>query len=105
VTGAELIAAERRRQINEEGWTAEHDEEHDDFELSRAACCYAKTAEYTYTHAPITGPLFVEDGWPWEDEWWKPSTDPIRNFVKAGALIAAEIDRLSRVAPPGLETT
>jgi hypothetical protein len=25
--------------------------------------------------------------------WWKPST-PVRNLEKAGALIAAEIDRL-----------
>jgi hypothetical protein len=32
--------------------------------------------------------------WPWEKSWWKPSADPIRNLVKAGALIAAEIDRL-----------
>jgi hypothetical protein len=32
--------------------------------------------------------------WPWEGEWWKPSTDPVRNLVKAGALIASEIDRL-----------
>jgi hypothetical protein len=28
--------------------------------------------------------------------WWKPSTDPIRNLERAGALIAAEIDRLER---------
>ena len=29
-------------------------------------------------------------------EWWKPSIDPVRNLAKAGALIAAEIDRLQR---------
>jgi hypothetical protein len=34
--------------------------------------------------------------WPWDKEWWKPSDDPTRNLVKAGALIAAEIDRLQR---------
>ena len=32
--------------------------------------------------------------WPWAKKWWKPSDDPVRNLVKAGALIAAEIDRL-----------
>jgi hypothetical protein len=37
------------------------------------------------------------EGWPWDEKWWKPSTNPIRNLVKAGALIAAEIDRLQRV--------
>jgi hypothetical protein len=36
--------------------------------------------------------------WPWDQEWWKPSDDPIRNLAKAGALIAAEIDRLQRKA-------
>jgi len=34
--------------------------------------------------------------WPWGSEWWKPSKDPIRDLVKAGALIAAEIDRLQK---------
>lgn len=36
-------------------------------------------------------------GWPFNRKEWKPSSDPIRNLVKAGALIAAEIDRLHRV--------
>ena len=30
------------------------------------------------------------------EEWWKP-TDSIRDLVKAGALIAAEIERLQRI--------
>jgi len=34
--------------------------------------------------------------WPFSSEWWKPAQDPIRNLVKAGALIAAEIDHLQR---------
>lgn len=33
--------------------------------------------------------------WPWAVRWWKPK-DPIRDLVRAGALIAAEIDRLQR---------
>jgi hypothetical protein len=36
----------------------------------------------------------VEAAWPWDKERWKPSMDPKRNLVKAGALIAAELDRL-----------
>jgi hypothetical protein len=36
------------------------------------------------------------DDWPWDWRFWKPSVDPIRDLVKAGALIAAEIDRLQR---------
>lgn len=38
------------------------------------------------------------EGWPWRDEDWKPSNDRVANLVKAGALIAAEIDRLQRSA-------
>lgn len=36
---------------------------------------------------------------PWDAEWWKPSADPIRNLEKAGALLAAGIDRLIALRP------
>ena len=39
---------------------------------------------------------FYPDEWPWNITWWKPSTDPVRNLTKAGALIAAEIERIQR---------
>lgn len=93
--GAALIAAERQRQVEVEGWEAKHDDRHDKGELIAAARCYAYAAACQVgsgipTNTPPGGP------WPWSDGWWKPSTDPIRNLVKAGALIAAEIDRLKR---------
>ncbi len=91
--GIALITAERQRQIREEGWTAEHDDKHDMGELAKAAACYA------------VGEQIIKEGygystelWPWDTEWWNPSSDPIRNLTKAGALIAAEIDRLLRKA-------
>lgn len=100
MSGVELIAAERRRQVEEEGWTAEHDEEHIDGELCGGAAAYA-----TVAHRQIgSGQFYAESvkppaqTWRWSHEWWKPSEDPIRNLVKAGALIAAEIDRLQRRA-------
>lgn len=41
-TGVDLIAAERKRQIEKEGWTLQHDrDEHTGGELALAACCYA----------------------------------------------------------------
>lgn len=92
-TGAARILAERQRQIEVKGWTPEHDAEHDSCELAMAASSYLLAARHpnpTQTTTPI-GP------WPWHAEWWKPSDDPIRNLVKAGALIAAEIDRLQRL--------
>ena len=35
----------------------------------------------------------IKRTWPWEQESFKPTTD-IRDLIKAGALIAAAIDRL-----------
>ena len=94
-TGIELIAEERERQVTQEGWTPEHDDQHVHGEMAAAAACYA--AE-TYSPKPAlnANPLSgVASHWPWDWSWWKPS-GRIRNLVKAGALIAAEIDRLQR---------
>jgi hypothetical protein len=99
-TGAERIAAERQRQIEKEGWTAEHDDEHYGSQLARAAACYALPDELrrqpTKDGEPRI-PLF-DILWPWESRWWKPTPgNRIRELEKAGALIAAEIDRLLRL--------
>lgn len=96
MSGIELIAAERQRQIAVEGWTPEHDDEHGMGEMAAAAVCYAQLGidEEIRAVGPV-GDFFIE-WWPWANEWWKPSEDPIRNLVKAGALIAAEIDRHAR---------
>ena len=40
-TGIKLIAKERKRQIEKEGWSAEHDSQHKDGEIAIAASCYA----------------------------------------------------------------
>jgi hypothetical protein len=96
-SGISLISAERKRQIEEEGWTPQHDDEHDNYEMSSAACCYAQMGRGGPYSNPTAGK--PPRGWPirWGDGWWKPNPDPIKNLVKAGALIAAEIDRLQRV--------
>jgi len=88
-TGVEIIAEERKRQVEKEGWTADHDAEHDKGELAVAAACYA----VYHTDASVEYPRDVENGWPWAQYYWRPS-DSIRNLAKAGALIAAEIDRI-----------
>lgn len=84
--GFALIAEERLRQITDEGWTPDHDDQYDEGELVVAAIHYTARDYF----------VGVSDPWPWHESWWKPSDDPIRNLVKAGALIAAEIDRLYR---------
>ena len=91
-SGVELIAEERARQISAEGWTPGHDDEHTDDEMPKAALCYIEEAIWGLYPLADMNP---HPDWPWEPKWWKPS-EPIRNLVKAGALIAAEIDRLIR---------
>lgn len=83
--GVGLIAAERRRQVEAEGWTPEHD-----VELAEAAVSYALVGSTGVNRRQL-----AEELWPLEPAWWKPG-DPIRNLVKAGALIAAKIERLKR---------
>lgn len=97
--GATLIAEERERQISDEGWCDSHDDGHDYGEIIRAALCYAEAALDVLRHnaRPVNIAPFL---WPWEKKWWKPDhKNAVRNLVKAGALIAAEIDRLQRAEP------
>jgi hypothetical protein len=91
-TGIELIAHERERQVKVEGWSEEHDDTHKKSALAVAAVEYANCSIYQQR-----GCEYVPLQWPWGMKWWKPSSNKIRNLVKAGALIAAEIDRLQRV--------
>lgn len=102
MTGVELIAAERERQVAVEGWTPEHDNRHEFGELSAAAITYAGLVSDVLSGCNFDRAAMANcsRSWPWEAEWWKPSPDPIRNLVKAGALIAAEIDRLQRAERP-----
>ena len=100
MTGAELIATERERQVRDEGWNPSHDDEHVEGELAYAAECYIMAAIDPREWATPDEPPAL---WPeeWHPDWWKPSVDPVRNLVKGGALIAAEIDRLQRLTPKG----
>ena len=59
VSGVELIAAERARQIAVEGWAPEHDDTHTSGQMARAAGCYAD---------PVTeffDPDDIPVRWPW----------------------------------------
>ena len=101
MTGIELITKERQRQIKEEGWTSGHDAEHEDGELSDAAACYciAENRHINWNSPRVNAKAHIELErtlfWPWAKGWWKPTPDDrIKELTKAGALIAAEIDRI-----------
>jgi hypothetical protein len=95
-SGAGEIAKERLRQMNEEYFDAHHDDLHINGELAKAALHYLRAGlegqGYTLNNTEPPPP-----GWPWETFWFKPSPLPQRNFEKAGALLAAEMDRQSRM--------
>lgn len=106
--GAALIAAERARQSERENYTPEHDDHHADGSLALAAVCYA-APERVFVMREFAAGVMYRDPWPWEeraDRRHYPGTNVVqpapnraarvRELVKAGALIAAEIDRLRR---------
>lgn len=110
-TGIELIAEERQRQIDAEGWTPEHDAQHIVGELAFAACYYAlpsmpyrSLCEHTGENCTtLPDDMFRATEWDWK--WAKRNKmSRLRRLQVAGALIAAEIDRvLATGEQPGAE--
>lgn len=101
MSGIERIATERARQIVI-GYAVIHDDQHVEGELAIAASCYADLAACLAVGAKTEEMREMYFGrtriaWPFEEESFAPSDDPIRNLEKAGALIAAEIDRIERL--------
>jgi hypothetical protein len=81
--GIELIAEERKEQIEKHGWTLEHDRGHIDGAILRAAIYAIEASQHN------------SDTFNWYDFQKKILAKPyIERLVIAGALIAAEIDRL-----------
>lgn len=108
-TAIDLIAEERARQIAQEGYDATHDRDHRFQDLAAAGACYAQHVVgraylWEWPLCKDFGVPSIEEGmrmyreepvpaeWPWEDEAWKPK-DPARDLLRAGALIAASLDR------------
>lgn len=93
-TALELIEEERNRQINEKGWTLDHDDTHGNHELPLMAAVFAMPASHRY-------PALVQHLCPWPDQQFPDPRDHAereRELVKAGALIVAEIERMQREA-------
>ncbi|WP_105635530.1 hypothetical protein [Cronobacter dublinensis] len=101
------VLAERQRQISAEGWTPQHDDEHDNNELAFAAACYAFHAAAASLDLEDTDVPYdshpAPKNWPWDTEWWKPKSARA-DLVRAAALIVAEIERIDRAAGINLET-
>lgn len=116
--GCKLIEKERIRQVKKEKWTSMHDDNHDEGDLAMAAVCYAAPRRIFIRLEHARGVEFIEP-WPWgcmddkrmvygserdpeeaDGELPHPDTyspeERLDLLIKAGALIAAEIDRMIR---------
>jgi hypothetical protein len=91
------IAAERKRGVRKHKYTADKDDLLTRGELTKGAMSYLAIADMQLqgvTRAELNIPTF----WPFEQSRFQPSEFPTRNLVKAAAMVAAEIDRLNRLA-------
>jgi hypothetical protein len=110
-TGIELIAEERDRQVKK-GYDAEHDEDESAMQLSCAAAMFIAEATNKnwkdHTHYDDLGNCARfqlrqmdtrkwKEQWPWSDHDGRSNSDEKTCLIKAGALIAAEIDRLQNI--------
>ncbi len=99
------VAAERERQVTQEGWTPEHDDAHAQGEMAAAAAAYALAAVSGYgahtlaeeDNIAMSLDELSRHAWPegWSGSWFKPTTHR-RNLIKALALLTAEVERLDR---------
>lgn len=91
MNGVHIIERERNRQLLDEGFNCVRDDKYINEELALATVSYAmpprkRSFDWQFIY------------WPWDEKWWKPTPkDRVRELAKAGALIAAEIDRLLRI--------
>ena len=105
LTGLERIAAERKRQVEQEGFDEAHDAQHPDGSMAAAAACYAMD-EPIYIKDDYANGCDFKDPWPWDVRFDKrPRNGNVIRYdltheerldllIKAGALIAAEIDNM-----------
>ena len=104
--GIQLIAEERQRQIDVKGYNQQHYSQHRVSELIYAAIAYVESAKFGVNCAEMGNTnedeimkrkvgigIYYQIHYPfgWD---FKPSTN-VRDLVKAGALIAAAIDRIN----------
>ncbi|GEM_PF-7022045 len=91
--GVRAIADERRRQVQAEGFSPATDADYNAGELAKAALAYVQLAAMDLAaggrdHIATGSPPAC---WPWHPVWWKPR-NARRDLVRAGALIAAQLD-------------
>lgn len=106
-TGVTLIAEERKRQMDVHGYDSKHDSQYQDGSIADMAAIYACSHRNTEIDGRLTirsaiwgaMPTYPFDWVRSDRDWFTDQPDRITELVKAGALIAAEIDRLQNQQP------
>jgi len=102
VSAIDLVAAECERIVNEEGFSADHDDWYNQNQsLAGGAAAYILPAGF---RMPV---LLAPSFWPYDAETWKPNKEHpssedylegrIRELVKGTAMAIKEIERLQRL--------
>lgn len=107
MSGVTLIGIERSRQIEDLEYNAAHDDFHRSSEIAIAAICYAIAAASEH----VEGAHWLVRGlWPWSvmeipvpayTVFGNDDEACLNQLIKAGALVAAEIDRRLRQLQDG----
>lgn len=100
------VLAERQKQIEIDGYTTAHDDEHAPGEIAAAGAAYLYAGSIVDRRQREQLPFALDSGrsggvvrtlWPWNHEFWKPRVDDRRrDLVKGCALGIAEGDRMER---------
>lgn len=110
MSGVTLIGIERSRQIEDLGYDAAHDDLHRSSEIAIAAICYAIASASEHIEG---APWLVRGLWPWSvmeipqpayTVFGNDDEASLNQLIKAGALVAAEIDRRLRLQQPHVST-
>jgi hypothetical protein len=93
----ELVAKERSRQINDEGYKREHDDEHTDGSIADAAACYAANGTIYKATLPKNMQKSFKYVWPWNWSFFKKEKHTRKKqLIISAALLMAEYERIER---------
>ena len=89
---------ERRRQVEVEGYTPEHDDAHDRGELAGAAAAYAAyRSQVGIWQGSLGARRVAVELWPWPSEGSYKPKGRYDDLKRAAAFLIAEMDRLNRI--------
>lgn len=101
MTPLEMIIDERIRQKSVHHYTDEDDDKQTDGQLANAAAMYAMTDDVRNVSIGagkdyLSNYTIQDDVWPYEWRYYHSCQDRLHELAKAGGLILAEMERITR---------